>query len=89
MGGAYAESPGRGEPIDKARWFFKRLDDLPDRDSQFTRLVETATVLISKDKKIATFHIDPSCLLKGCVQRVRIRPDEQGGRSNDRLDTCQ
>ena len=28
-------------------------------------------------------------LLKGCVQRVRVRPGEQGGRSNDRLDTCQ
>ena len=28
-------------------------------------------------------------LLKGNVQRVRVRPGEQGGRSNDRLDTCQ
>ena len=28
-------------------------------------------------------------LLKACVQRVRMRPGEQGGRSNDRLDTCQ
>ena len=28
-------------------------------------------------------------LLKGCVQRVRMRPGEQGGRSNDRLDTGQ
>ena len=28
-------------------------------------------------------------LLKACVQRVRMRPGEQGGRSNDRLDTGQ
>ena len=28
-------------------------------------------------------------LLKTCVQRVRMRPGEQGGRSNDRLDTGQ
>ena len=30
-------------------------------------------------------------LLKACVQRVRVRmrPGEQGGRSNDRLDTGQ
>ena len=33
--------------------------------------------------------VSPWCLLEGCVQRVRVRPGEQGGRSNDRLDTCQ
>ena len=38
---------------------------------------------------IVSVSVSPSCLLKGCVQRVRMRPDEQGGRSNDRLDTGQ
>ena len=33
--------------------------------------------------------VSPWCLLKGCVQRVRMRPGEHGGRSNDRSDTCQ
>ena len=33
--------------------------------------------------------VSPWCLLKGCVQRVRMRPGKHGGRSNDRSDTGQ
>ena len=32
---------------------------------------------------IVSVSVSPSCLLKGCVQRVRMRPGEHGGRSND------
>ena len=38
---------------------------------------------------IVSMSVSPSCLLTGCVQRVRMRPGEHGGRSNDRRDTCQ
>ena len=33
--------------------------------------------------------VSPWCLLEGCVQRVRVRPGEQGGRKKERYDTCQ
>ena len=36
-----------------------------------------------------SLSVSPWCLLEGCVQRVRVRPGEQGGRNKERLDTCQ
>ena len=41
---------------------------------------------------IMSVPVSPPCLLKGCVQRVRVRPSlpsEHGGRSNDHRDTGQ
>ena len=38
---------------------------------------------------IVSVSVSPSCLLKGCVQRVRMRTSEHGGRSNDHGDTGQ
>ena len=36
-----------------------------------------------------SLSVSPWCLLEGCVQRVRVRPGEQGGRKKERCDTCQ
>ena len=54
------------------------LGALDERDAWTRALLVIVRVSVSR-----------SCLLKGRVQRVRMRPGEQGGRSNDRLDTCQ
>ena len=36
---------------------------------------------------IVSMSVSPSCLLTGCVQRVRMWPREHCGRSNNRSDT--
>ena len=70
----------------------RSLDDFIFYDSELLHPAEAQTeddAWTRAVRVIVRVSVSSWPLLKGCVQRVRVRPGEQGGRSNDRLDTGQ